>query len=400
MTSSATAAAMPGVQLTLRDFTTDEPAAFPRARGDGTFRINVRPGVYSAGARNRTLRPYASGLYNGPALPALGGTGTATGGGGAIASEATPVTLAAGYVYTLNFPLIEGGVVNGNVTDGAVPQLHPVAGISVRFDDAATDAFVESTRSDLAGDYRLWLRPGSYIVRARGQTATPTVVAFSANNNPAVLDFDAVVAHATATIFAPDGTTPRRGVKVRLYETLSANENFQGHETSNGDGTVEVYAPVNGNYLIEYKVDDGSTSMGTAIHNGTLTPPGTTTLAAGTPVAFDTAAPVALGSITLPAGGELTGIVTLGGAPAGNIRVQLRRGGTNGGSRVTNTRTQSDGSYTISAVAGPYTRVCAFVSGTSGACPGATLSSPGAFFGVNNVPLIAGQSNVQGFAIP
>ncbi len=222
----------------------------------------------------------------------------------------------------------------------------------------------------------------------------------STTPNPAAVPFNGEVAKATATILAPDGVTPLSGVKVRLYDTVVGQNDFVGHESSNGDGTVEVYAPATGNYLIEYKVDDGSIAVGTAIHNGTATPPGTTTLAGGTPVPFDTTTPLALGSVTLPAGGELTGIATLAGAPAGNIVVQLRRGGTNGGSRVTNTRTQSDGSYTISAVAGPYTRVCAFVAGTSGACPGTTLSLAATYFGVNNVPLIAGQSNVQGFAIP
>ena len=383
---------LPGVQLAVRDFASDQPVAFTRAQADGSFRVNVRPGTYSFGARNRTVQPFASGKYNN----APGG-GTTTGGGGANATEATPMVLVAGNTYAVNFALIEGGVVRGRVTDGAPTA--PVTGIAVRFDDA-TGAFVEAERTNLNGGYRLWLRPGTYTVRARGQAAIPTVVAFSANNAPAAVNFAAVVAKATATIFAPGGITPLSGVKVRLYDTVVNQNDFVGHESSNGDGTVEVYASVNGSYLIEYKVDDGSTTVGTAIHNGSLTPTGTTTLVLGTPVAFSTAAPIALGNITLPAGGELTGIVTLGGAPAGNIVVQLRRGGTGGGSRVTATRTQSDGSYTVSAVAGPYDRVCAFVAGTSGACPGGTLSSTGVFFGVNNVPLIAGQSNVQGFAIP
>jgi len=308
------------------------------------------------------------------------------------------MALAVGPAVTVGFVLVEGGVVRGRVTDGAPTA--PVTGSAVRFDDA-TGAFVEAVRTNLNGGYRLWLPPGiTYTVRSRGQTATPAVDANGTTPNPAPVPFNAVVAKGTATIFAPGGTTPLSGVKVRLYDSVPMQNDFVGHESSNGDGTVEVYVPANGNYLIEYKVDDGSTTVGTAIHDGNPAPTGTTTLVLGTPVAFSTAAPIALGNITLPAGGELTGIVTLGGAPAGNIVVQLRRGGTGGGSRVTATRTQSDGSYTVSAVAGPYDRVCAFVAGTSGACPGGTLSSAGVFFGVNNVPLIAGQSNVQGFAIP
>jgi len=402
MTSNATAAVLPGVQLALRDFITDEPAAFQRARDDGTFRINVRPGVYTAGARNRTLLPYASGLYNGPALPPLGGTGTATGGGGAFASEATPVTLAAAYIYTLNFPLIEGGVLSGKLTDGAAPTPNAVAGTSVRFwrltnVNDTTGAFVEGTRTDLAGNYRLWVRAGDYAVRTRGQLATPTVVAFSANNNPAAVDFGAVVGRATATLHGP-GNTPLSQVKVSLYD--DPNAVFREFQITNGDGTVQLHAQPTGDYRIEYKVDNGSTSVGSAIHNGTANPTGTQLLQ-GTLVLFDTAAaPTALGTITLPAGGELKGVVTLAGAAIGNIVVQVRSGNVTGAQRFTATRTQKDGSYSLSVPAGTYNRVCAFVPGTAGACPAGTPTLAGTFASADNVAVIANQSNTLNIAIP
>ncbi len=386
---------LPGVEVALRDFTNDQPVAFQRARVDGTFRVNVRAGVYTIGTRNRTRLPFAGGLYNGPAAG-----GAATGGGGASASEATPMTLVAGNTYTVDFPLIEGGVVRGLVTDGAT---NPVTVSSVRFyattASDTTGAFVEAVRTNKIGGYRMWVRPRTYAVRSRGQTATPTVVAFSANNSPAAVSLGAAVGHATATLNGP-GNVPLSQVKVLVYDS-TAGANFQGHEASNSDGTVDIYAQPTGNYRIEYRVDNGSATVGSAIHDGTANPTGMQLLLASV-VAFDTAAasPTALGTITLPAGGELKGVVTVGGAPTGNIVVQVRSGGVAAANRFTSTRTQSDGSYSISVPAGTYARVCAFVPGTSGACSVATPTLAGTYQSANNVVVNANQSNTLDIAIP
>jgi hypothetical protein len=368
---------LPGVQLALRDFTSDQPVAFRDAQAGGTFRVNVRPGVYTVGARNRTLLlPYAGGLYNGPAAG-----GVAANGGGAIASEATPMTLAVGTTTTVDFPLIEGGVVQGFVTNGAVPPPNAVPGTPVRVwlttPADTTGAFVEGVRTDIAGGYRLWVRPGTYAVSSRGQRQTQTAVAFSANNNPAAVNFAAAVGHATATMRGP-GNTPLSQVKVSVYDS-TANAVFQGFEISNGDGSVDIYAQPTGSYRIEYKVDNGSTTVGSAIHDGTATPTQKQLLLA-TGVAFDTTAttPTALGSITLPAGGELKGVVTVANVPAGNIVVQIRSGGVTGTQRFTSTRTSRDGSYSVSIPAGAYDRVCAFAPGNACAAFAAvTVTAPG-----------------------
>jgi hypothetical protein len=398
ITQSGATVPVPGVQLLWRDFANDQPALFQRARPDGTFRVNIRPGTYTVGARNLTRRQFAGGTYNGPATG-----GAATGGGGATGSAATPMTVAAGEVRTVDFPLIEGGVVRGLVTDGATPTPHPVAGIPVRFyATTASDtigALNEVVRTNEIGGYRMWVRPGTYAVRSRGQTATPTVLAFSADSSPAQVSFGAAVGHATATLQGP-GNVPLSQAKVLLYDG-SAGANFQGLEASNNDGTVDVYAQTTGNYRIELRVDDGSTTVASAIDDGTMTPTGRQLLLASL-VAFDTAAasPIALGTITLPAGGELRGVVTLGGALAGNIVVQLRSGGVGAANRFTNTRTQGDGSYSISVPAGAYARVCAFVPGTSGACPVATPMLAGTYQSANNVTVAANSSNNLDIAIP
>jgi hypothetical protein len=401
ITSAATTVPLPGVQLAVRDFTNDQPVVFQYARPDGTFRVNVRPGTYTVGTRNKTILPFAGGLYNGPAAG-----GVAANGGGANASEATPMVLAAGSTTTVDFPLIEGGVVRGLVTDGAVPTPNLVTGISVRFYLTTaidtTGAFVEAVRTNKIGRYRMWVRPGPYAVRTRGQIATPTVVAFSDNNTPAAVNFGAAVGHATATLHGPDNT-PLAQVKVLVFDG-TLNTIFQGLEASNSDGTVDIYAQPTGNYHIEYRVDNGSTTVGTAIHNNTANPTAAQ-LQIAPVVAFDTAtaSPNSLGTINLPAGGELKGVVTKGGVPAGNIFIQVRSGGVGGAFRFTNTRTSQDGSYSISVPAGTYNRVCASVPGTANACPSGTPALAGTYASANNgnpVAVTANSSTTRDIDIP
>ena len=81
-------------------------------------------------------------------------------------------------------------------------------------------------------------------------------------------------------------------------------------------------------------------------------------------------ATLALGTVNLPAGAVLSGTVTKGGVPVSNAVVQVRSGAKTGNDRFVSTRTQSDGTYTISVPAGTYNRICAFDAGTT--CPGTT----------------------------
>ena len=402
ITSAMTGTPLPGVQLAVRDFTNDQPVAFQYAQPDGTVRVNLRPGTYSVGTRNMTFLPFANGLYNGPATG-----GTVAGGGGANVSEATPMVLAAGTTTTVNFPLIEGGIVRGTVTDGTTPTTNVVAGLSVRFYAStaadATGAFVEAVRTNNVGKYRMWVRPGTYKVRARGQTVSTTVIGFSSGPLPPFVGFAAAVGRATATLLGP-GAVPLSQVKVFINDN-TANTNFVGNEATNSDGTVEVYAAL-GDYHITYQVDNGSTTTGTAIEDGTANPTAAQ-LQVAPVVHFDPATPIALGSlgtVNLPAGGEIRGVVTLGSVPTGNLLVQVRIGGAGGGgSRFASTRTSKDGSYSLSVPALTYSRVCALVVGTVNSCPTAGTSVAGQYAAANNgnpITVTANQSNTFDIAIP
>jgi len=300
----------------------------------------------------------------------------------------------------VNFGLVAGAAIQGQVTDGT----NPVPGMSVRFyRTTGTDtsgAFVEALRTNKQGLYRLWVQPGDYAVRARGQSAVRAgLLAGTATPTPFT---SGTVGSATATLCAP-GTGTNTGTacspvarsKVQVYDNASA---YVGFEASDGDGSVVAYVPAaNANYRFEYKIDNGSTSVGTSIESGGVA----TLIALPSSVATTVGQSTAFGERTLLAGGELKGIVTVGGVATGNIVVQVRTGGLAGTNRLTATRTQSDGSYSISVPAATYARVCAFPAG--GSCPNTgsgSGSSAGAYAFVDNVAVTANQSKVQDFVIP
>lgn len=378
-----------GIKVIIRDFTDDEPVVITRTKPDGTFRVNVATGTYTVGVRNKTLQPYAGGLYNGPAS----GSSTPVTAGGSTATDATPITVSAGNTTTTSFNLAAGALIHGTVTDGTNAQ----PGMAVRFYDASattrTGAFVDGLVTNRLGKYRIWLQPGTYSIMSRGQTNNATVIAGTGNSAE---DFtSAVVNTVTATLQDGSGNGVSQ-VKVHVYDATGPAYAWQGFEVSNGDGTVTVYTTLP-SVLLQFKLDNGQTALGSAIYSSPM--PGTQ-LAGGTVVAPTTA----LGTITLPTGGELKGVVTAGSAPVGNAIVQVRNGGTSAAQRFISTRTQSDGSYSISLPAGAYARVCATYPGMAAStCPGTgsgTGSSAGQYAFQDGVAVTAGGSVTQNFAIP
>ena len=357
-----------GITVTVRDFTNDQPVATARTKPDGSFRVNVRAGTYNVIARNATQQPFGSAVFNGAAT---GGTVT---GGGTDATRSTPIPLSVGSTVTTDFQLLAGFRIAGQVTDAAVAQ----PGIAVRFFKAtaassSNGAFVEALRTNLQGRYRIWLQPDNYDVRARGQNVTTGVLAANQTH-----DFAASVAKITATV-RDTGGNPVPQAKVRVYDSAG---NFIGHEVTNGDGTVTAYSDTTGNHLVEVRIDNGQ-MIGSSIWNGQ------NELLSGTPVALTADGSTnALGTITLPAGGVLTGVVTRTGAPAANYIVQVRSVGTTAADRFVSTRAQSDGSYSVSLPAGTYDLVRAC---EPPACTNGTAAS---------VVIIAGQTTTTNLAIP
>lgn len=329
-------AALGGIRIQVRDFTNDQIATGALTGPDGNFRLNVRPGTYTLSAVNMTEQPFASQYY--------GASGTMV----TKASAAAPLGVATGTSLTTDFALPAGHKISGTVSD---PGTGVVAGVSVRFydgtpPDSSNGAFISGMRTDLRGQYRLWMPPAStYLVRSRGQTLAADIAADSTTK-----DFGAAVGQITARLTGPDGL-PVSQAKVGVYQ--SADASYQGFESTNADGSVTIYSTVSP-VRVEFKVDNGTT-VGSSLYDGktqfslasdvSVTPGGSTT---------------DLGSVALPTGGVLSGTVKVGGAPAANYVVQLRSGGTaSPANQFVATRTQSDGSYSISLPYGTYNvRAC------------------------------------------
>lgn len=344
-----------GIQIQLRDFINDEVMTTTHTHKDGTYRINVRPGSYTVGAYNMTLQPYATQLYN----------STLTN-GGTNASQAEKITLVLGTPKTANFNLQVGRIVAGTVTDGT----NPVPGMAVRF-YTSTGAFVRGIRTNKIGKYRLWLLPNTstadkYIVRSRGQTLSEDLSA----TGQLAQDFTAVMGTITATL--SDGTNPVSQAKVFIYDAAT-NTNL-GFETSNADGSVTLYAAAPAK--IEPVIDNGA-FIATQFYN----PTALANSIGAVNNANTVTVPSILGTITLNAGGVLSGVVKVAGVATGDRLVQVRSGGVAGGNHLINTRTQFDGSYSISLAAGTYnvracnpdstaTVNCSNTAWTSGSSPG------------------------------
>lgn len=355
--TGASSAPVRGILVQLRDFTNDQPVTGAYTGIDGTYRLNVRAGSYTLGAYNTTVQPYASQIYN-----------SVLTNGGTNATEAEKVVLAITTPATpkiANFSLIAGREISGIVTDGATTP-NNIPGMAVRF-YASTGAFVNGVRTNNVGYYHLWLVPNTstadkYIVRSRGQTHNTDLSTASQTTGQ---DFTAQVGQITATIM--NASNPVGQVKVGVYSFPYSSTAYQGFETSNGDGTVTLYTTLT-SAVVEFKVDNGS-SIASQIYNSTAL---TTNFGGASLITVAVNFTTVLGTISLSDGGVLSGIVTDGNSlptvvPLANYIVQIRSGGTNVAAQFTNTRTQLDGSYSISLPAGAYKiRTCEPIAGCSG----------------------------------
>lgn len=356
--------ALGGIRVLARDSINDQPVAGTQTGLDGTFRLNIRPGSYTLGAVNITDQPFATQYY--------AGTGTTAN----TASAATPVTASVGTDVAADFALPGGYKIAGTVSD---PVTGNVTGMSVRVYDASLPgdtggAFVNGVRTDLQGQYRLWLLPNTsaataYIVRARGQKQTADV-----SSGSMALNFSAAVGKITANLTDVNGL-PVSQAKVGVYDTSA---NYLGFESSNADGSVSVYSTVTP-VRLEFKIDNGTT-VGSSLYNGK------TQFSLASDVAAPAGGPLTdIGTVALPLGGVLSGAVTVSGVPKGNYVVQLRSGGT---AFPTNqfvaTRTQSDGSYSVSLPYGTYNIRACIPGSCSGAFSSVTISSSAL---TRNIPL-------------
>ena len=349
-----TGTALPGIRVQLRDVDTGFPTGATRSRADGSYVINVRAGSttrYTVLATNMTLQPYGGSSYNGPA-----GGGDMTGGGAYINDGGAIINPSSGQTITANLKLAAGYKVAGKVTVGPAITDTPVAGIAVRMHSDALDStnggFVDAVRTNLQGKYRMWLKPGLYKARSRGQ-----VRSIDLSTSDDLAGFFATVGSTTLTVTS-DGTTPVSQVKVQVFDSSTTPATYLNFEPSNGDGTVTVYSSAPTTAKFVFLVDGGQTGVGTAVYDGTTTP---TALRLGAVTAIDMNTTTSLGTITLPAGYALSG--SLAGGSGGMRVLQIRNGATastvGAGNFLLNARSQVDGTYSVNLQPGSYfVRLC------------------------------------------
>jgi hypothetical protein len=372
-----TGEALPGIVITLRDFTSAQSLMGIRTLPGGTYSLNVSPGAYYLSFRSNTLNPYATASYN-SALP----------GGGFNRSEAERLSITEGASISASIGLNAGYKIEGIVSD---PVSGPVAGISVRFYDS-TGAFVEGMPTGINGGYRIWLQPGTYDMKTRGQIASNLDVTSASLTQ----SFTAAVGQITGVLLDAYNN-PVSQAYVSLWDNTGSSPTYNnlGHEVSDGDGSFTVYtiSPTTSVFLLS-QIDTGK-EIGSSIYLNKVQ------LLSGTAVAAPAeGSTTELGTINLPAGAILSGTVTKGGLPAGNKLLQVRTTGKGSNSRFLYMRTMSDGSYSTSLpVNTTYKRVCVYDLGTS--CPstgsGSGTGTTYAFFD-NVVTGAEGTTTTQNFA--
>ena len=329
--TSDTGVPLEGVEVVIRDFNNRTRIAAARTSADGSYQINVIAGDYLMIARNRTVQPYGTEVYDGAA-----GTNSRNLG--------KPVNVSTAGATMVDFSLESGYLLSGTITDGATSNR--VAGQRVLINVASGPS--DRLRTNRQGQYREWLKPDTYKVYAYGQRNT--ALDMTASNQ--VLDFSASVSAITATL-QDSANNPASQVKVRLYDP---SDTYIGHEVTSSDGTVTLYTDLTGNHKVAIKVDTPKT-FASSIYNGQ------TQLANGTAINIanvgDTAA---LGTITLPDSGVLETIVYAGNSgdrssPIGAFSIDVRQGGTAGTNSFMRSRTRGNGSAILSLPAGTYDRV-------------------------------------------
>lgn len=335
-------AAVEGAQVDVRDFDTRRRLATARVEADGSYRVNVIPGTYLIMARNFTMAPYATEVYD-------GATGTNN------RNLGTPVTAGAGDEVTLDFVLETGSELSGTITASSNPVKNTRVSI-----DLASSSTSDIVNTDRNGEYNIWLKPDSYDVYAHGQRS----LALDLSGGSKTADFSASVSAITGHL-QDSGSNPVRNGNIRLYlKDVPATDDttLMAYATSDNNGDFTVYSDQTGGHLIEARIQDDP-AIGSIIYNGH-----TQLLSGDVTTIASVGSSTNVGTINLPDGGVLQGHVyaeSSGSAtltPLTNFRVQIRDDDTSAAGthnqlvdRFLQVRTRGDGSYSVTLPGGTTT---------------------------------------------
>ena len=357
-----------GAQVDVRDFDTRRRFATARVEADGSFRVNVIPGTYLITARNFTMAPYATEVYDGAAAA---GTNNRNLG--------TPVTASAGDEVGFNFILENGSELSGTITNSGNPVMNTRVTI-----DIASNSTSDVLDTDRNGKYNIWLKPDGYDVYAYGQRS----LSLDLSGGDKTADFSNSVSTITGNL-QDSGSNPVSFGNIRLYlKNVPATDDTTlmsyGHSDNYGD--FAIYSDQTGDHLLEARIQDDP-AIGSIIYNSH------TRLLSGTATTIASGSSTNIGNVNQPAGGvlrghiyaESSGSTTL--TPLANFRVQIRDDDnlTTAGTgnqlvdRFLQVRTRGDGSYVVTLPAGTYDRVkmrdATGASGGNGNCDGISITA-------------------------
>ncbi|MBI3775672.1 MAG: hypothetical protein HY273_08995 [Gammaproteobacteria bacterium] len=302
----------------------------------GAYQVNLAPGDYLVMATNRTLQPYASEAFDG-----ANGTN--------IQQRATRVTVTDNQTRSADLQLDAGKAITGQVKNnsGAGAPGQPV------YIGSADDGSAAYVRTDLAGKYCVWLKPSSYRVHSRGQTANLDLTTASTPS----ADFGAPMSEvAVKLVEAANPAKPISGALLVLR--IPASWDVASQERTRGDGTAILYSPYDAAahlnyYYLETKFDTRQ-YLASQLYDGKLNKAAADVIAIPSEHAAHD-----LGTVQIAVGGILTGRVVLNDATtvAPNQPVQIRQAGITAADLLVKTQTNGDGSFSVSLPAGHYARI-------------------------------------------
>lgn len=305
-----------------------------RTDAAGRYQLAVPAGAYRLAAWDDALQ-YATTFH----------ADAATFAGAAV------LTISAGNTVTANFALPLSGRIRGVVTDeltgGALPD------VIVTAYDASGFVIATSTTS-AQGAYELALRAGSYrlVFEERSGTfassfsgraeAFAGAAAISVTEGGVVSGVDASLPRAAQLmgIVRDAGGAPLANIIVAAYNPSGSTRAFT---TTASDGRYRLVVPSGDYRLAAY---DPALLYATQFSGGAN--------AFDDAVALRAVAPQVIANLdfTLIRGGQLTGRVTSGGAPAAGVTVVAYAGS---GALVTSAITAADGTYRFVVAPGTYT---------------------------------------------
>lgn len=358
-------AALQNIQIIIQNYNTHALVDVLHTGDDGSYQVNLAPGDYLLMAANRTLQPFASEAFDGE-------------NGANVQQRAMRVTLTLNQTKSVELGLEAGKSISGLVKNnsGAAAPGQPV------YIDAATGGSAANLRTNLDGKYCVWLKPASYRVHSRGQTAVVDVT----NGSTSSTDFGAPMSEVTVKLSEAanhDNSISGAILSLRVPSTWD----FTSQARTRGDGSAILYTPYSASattnyYYLETKFDNRR-YFASQLYSGKTNKANADVIAISSEQTTHD-----LGTVQIAAGGILTGRVLLSDAttPASNQPVQIRKEGDTAADLLVNTRTNGDGTFSISLPEGSnYARI------VLGNTDGNTCTNDCSVNLNNSVGIVAGQ---------